>query len=43
MQKFRDSQQLDMMYRLAGADDDDDDEPGRKRSQLGLFHQLESI
>ncbi|KAK1922482.1 rtf1 protein [Papiliotrema laurentii] len=31
MQKFRDSQQLDMMYRLAGADDDDDDEPGRKR------------
>lgn len=34
MQKFRDSQQLDMMFRMAGADDDDDDEHARKRRAL---------
>ncbi len=34
MQKFRDSQQLDAMFRMAGADDDDDDEHARKRSEI---------
>lgn len=40
MQKFKDAQQLEAMYRAAGMgsgagddDDDDDDEPSRKKSK----------
>jgi len=43
MQKFKDSMQLDMMYKMAGAggdddDDDDDDGPSRKRRKSAVSY-----
>ena len=36
MQKFKDSQQLDAMYKMAGMGrDDDEDDHGRKKRELG--------
>jgi len=48
MQKFKDSQQLDAMYKMAGMgnedeEDDDDDEPRKRRRSLFLSISLTKL